>query len=46
LFGLAEMSGTHLQDAVEAKLAVNQATVCRLILQLPGQAAWTACSAS
>jgi NTP pyrophosphatase (non-canonical NTP hydrolase) len=25
LFGLAEMTGTDLQDAVEAKLAVNQA---------------------
>lgn len=25
LFGLAEMTGTDLQDAVEAKMAVNQA---------------------
>jgi NTP pyrophosphatase (non-canonical NTP hydrolase) len=29
LFGLAEMTGTDLQDAVEAKLAVNQARAYR-----------------
>jgi NTP pyrophosphatase (non-canonical NTP hydrolase) len=29
LFGLAEMTGTDLQDAVESKLAVNQARVYR-----------------
>ena len=29
LLGLAEMTGTDLQDAVEAKLAVNQGRVYR-----------------
>jgi NTP pyrophosphatase (non-canonical NTP hydrolase) len=29
LFGLAEMTGTDLQDAVETKLAVNQARAYR-----------------
>jgi NTP pyrophosphatase (non-canonical NTP hydrolase) len=31
LFGLAEMTGTDLQDAVEVKLAVNQARIYRQV---------------
>jgi hypothetical protein len=31
LLGLAEMTGTDLQDAVEAKLAVNQARVYKKV---------------